>query len=295
MVAILWAVPLLGEVYRLSDGSSLEGSPVSANERGVVFRLPDGRFSDRVPWDRLAQESLRELAKQPRFARYAEPYVFEEENVKPTKPPLPKPQPVEGRLSRPDKPSVWGGLWGSPLGLVVLLALYAANLYAAYEVSIFRAQPAVLVCGLAAVCPVIPQVVFLAMPTRIPPEEAESQAAAEAAAAPALGAGLHLVREAPSGAATAAAAQPTVFKRGEYAFNRRFFETRFSAFFGMIRRDKSQVMILKTSKQQYTVNRITRITGTDMHVEVQKGAAIEEIPISFTEIVEVELRPSGGR
>lgn len=296
ILTILSGVGLWGQVYRLTDGSTLEGSPVSANEKGLVFRLPDGRFSDRIPWERLAQESLRELAKQPRFAQFAEPYVFEEEEVQKAKPPLPKPHPVEGKLARPENPALLAGLFGSPVGLLILLALYAANLYAAYEIAIYRAQPTLLVCGLAAVCPVIPQLIFLAMPTRIPQEEgAADYPEAEAAQAPTVvGAGLHLARQESASASPTKPAEPTLFKKGEYAFNRRFFETRFSSFFGLVRRDKSQVMILKTAKQQYVVNRITRITATDMHVEVQKGAGVEEVPVSFTDIVEVELRPAGS-
>lgn len=279
----------------------MEGTPVSANERGIVFRLPDGTFSNRIPWERFAQEALRELAKNPKFRRFAEVYVFEEEEAsKAVRPPVPKPQPVEGKLSRPEQPAIWAGLLGSPVGWLILLALYAANLYAAYEIAIYRARPVALLCGLAAVIPVIPQAVFLALPTRIPKEEEEGTAEAVAAAgaapgaAPTIGAGLHLARESEA-AAGAKPAEPTIFKRGEYAFNRRFFETKFSGFFGMVRRDKSSVLIIKTGRQQYVVNRITRIATNDMHVEVQKGPGVEEIPLSFAEIQEVELRPAGGR
>ena len=292
------AATLPGAVYRLTDGSTVEGEPVSPNERGVVFRLPSGRYSNRIPWDRFDQETLRELAKDPKMAQFAEVFVIEEEEEpEQARPPLPKPRPVEGKLTRPEDPAFWAGLWGSSVGLVILLALYAANLYSAYEIAIYRAQPLALVMGLAAICPVIPQIIFLALPTRIPKEEEPVEAGAEGAAAaaaapPTIGAGLQLARETPAPAA-AKPAEPTVFKKGEYVFNRRFFETRFSSFFGMVRRDKSKVLILKTAKQQYVVNRITRITATDMHVEVQKGAGVEEIPLSFTEIVEVELRPAG--
>lgn len=295
----LGAVTGWAEVYPMADGTRMEGSPVSANERGIVLRLPDGTFSDRIPWERFSQEALREFAKNPKFRRFAEVYVFEEEQTtRAARPAVPKPQPVEGKLSRPEQPAIWAGLLGSPVGWLILLALYAANLYAAYEIAIYRARPVALVCGLAAVIPVIPQAVFLALPTQIPREEegvaTEAAAAGGAAgAAPAIGAGLHLARDT-EGPATAKPVEPTVFKRGEYAFNRRFFETKFSGFFGMVRRDKSSVLIIKTGRHQYVVNRITRITTNDMHVEVQRGAAVEEIPLSFSDIQEVELRPAGG-
>lgn len=300
LVALLWAGVGLGAVYRLTDGTTVEGDPVSPNERGVVIRGPGGQYSSRIAWDRFTQESLRELARDKKLAQFVEVYLIEEDQPEEqARPPLPKPRPVEGKLSRPENPAFWAGLAGSSIGLLILFGLYAANLYSAYEIAVYRARPLAMVVGLAAIVPVIPQIIFLALPTRIPKEEEQVGAAAEVAAgagaaAPVVGAGLHLAQETPAPAATKPA-EPTIFKRGEYAFNRRFFETRFSSFFGMVRRDKSQVMILKTAKQQYVVNRITRITATDMHVEVQKGAAVEEIPVSFTEIVEVELRPAGGR
>jgi hypothetical protein len=300
LVALLWAGVGLGAVYRLTDGTTVEGDPVSPNERGVVIRGPGGQYSSRIAWDRFTQESLRELARDKKLAQFVEVYLIEEDQPEEqARPPLPKPRPVEGKLSRPENPAFWAGLAGSSIGLLILIGLYAANLYSAYEIAVYRARPLAMVVGLAAIVPVIPQIIFLALPTRIPKEEEQVGAAAEVAAgsgaaAPVVGAGLHLAQETPAPAATKPA-EPTIFKRGEYAFNRRFFETRFSSFFGMVRRDKSQVMILKTAKQQYVVNRITRITATDMHVEVQKGAAVEEIPVSFTEIVEVELRLAGGR
>src|SRR5260370_35531975 len=50
----------------------------------------------------------------------------------------------------------------------MLLILYLANIYAGYEISIFRNQPAALVAGVAAVAPVVGPIVFLCLPQRIP-------------------------------------------------------------------------------------------------------------------------------
>ena len=44
-------------------------------------------------------------------------------------------------------PSLFGGLVKSSVGLALLLAIYLANLYAAYEVSVIRARPALQVVG----------------------------------------------------------------------------------------------------------------------------------------------------
>src|SRR5439155_11465175 len=75
-----------------------------------------------------------------------------------------------------------GAMFASPLSVALFFILYLANIYAGYEVSIFRNQPPGLVCGVAAVAPVIGPIIFLSLPTRIPAtaeEIAEQQAAQE--------------------------------------------------------------------------------------------------------------------
>jgi hypothetical protein len=39
--------------------------------------------------------------------------------------------------------------------------------------------------------------------------------------------------------------QTEVFQRGQFTFNRRFFETKFSGFFGMMRREADKDMVLR--------------------------------------------------
>jgi hypothetical protein len=294
-----------GETFSLVDGSRLEGEIVSATEKGAVIRLPDGKYSDRVAWEKLAQDSLRSVAGNPKFARFVQGLVMEDEEEqqkkKPAKPAIVV-KPVETRLDRPANPALIGGFFGSAVGWLVILALYAANLWAAYEVALFRAQPVGLVCGAAALVPIIPQIIYLSLPTRMP--ASETAIAAEGAlpgdagadAAPKLGAGLKIAYDAPPEEEDRAPAQPTIFKRGEFMFNRRFFETRFTNFFTLVRRDKDKgaVLVIKTSRAEYTAQRITRITANDMHIEVAKGSATEEVPVSFVEVQEVQLRPGGA-
>ena len=67
------------------------------------------------------------------------------------------------RLERVAKHSLFGAFFGSGLGVLILLLLYAANVYAAYEIAIFRARPVPLVCGVAAVLPVAGPLLFLAL------------------------------------------------------------------------------------------------------------------------------------
>lgn len=293
------------ETFKLEDGQTLSGDVVSVNESGMIVRTADGKYSDRVPWSKFTQQDLKKLAKNPKLAVLVEPFLDVPLQAKPKKP-APKVQTPQ-RLGRPEVHSLFGSLFSSNLGLLILLSLYAANLYAALEVSIYRARPRLLLCGLAAI-PVLGflvPIVFLCMPTRIQPVEEvapdvavsaptfsvpnpDSEAAEEASAGPAAG-GLRLSSH---GGRTGRLPATQVFQRGVYTFNRRFFETKFPGFFAMVRREaeKDMVLAFKSARGQYVGQRISRITANELHLHVQKGAASEEIMIPFAEIQEVQLK-----
>ncbi len=187
-------------------------------------------------------------------------------------------------------------------GIFILLVLYAANIYAAYEISIFRAQPPALVCGVAAVAPVIGPVIFISMPTRLRQKEADWQPPAEEyAPAGEAAAAIAAEQQAVAGeqqAAAHAAAQPAgppppkVFARGQFTFNRRFFETQLPAFFAMTRpeAERDSVLTFKTARGNFPVQRISRISATDITLQVHKGHAFEDHLIPFVEIQEVQLQ-----
>jgi hypothetical protein len=105
---------------------------------------------------------------------------------------------------------------------------------------------------------------------------------------------LHIAHASPaeSKSATSALPQTQTFQRGAFTFNRRFFETKFPGFFGVVRRDaeKDMVLVVKAARGEYTGTRISRITGNDLHLEVHKGGASEEVLIPFTEIKEIKLK-----
>ena len=188
--------------------------------------------------------------------------------------------------------------------------LYLANVYAGFEVAIFRARPPLLVAGLAAV-PIVgflAPIVFLSMPTRTKPAEetvVEPVAAGESAEEEvnpmhATGAqhptGLRLAHaEAEKAEASAAPAQ--TFQRGQFTFNRRFFETKFPNFFGVVRRDadKDLLLVIKSSRGEYGGQRITRIAANDLHLQIQRGPATEEVMIPFQEIQEIQLKHKDAR
>ncbi|MCX8092246.1 MAG: hypothetical protein N3I86_15150 [Verrucomicrobiae bacterium] len=290
----LWCLGARSETFELTDGQTLTGDIVSWNEAGLLLNLGGGKY-ERFAWTRFSQATLKALAQRPKLAPLVEPFIEipVEQRIKKTEVVI---KPVE-RLELPARRSLLGALFGSSVGLVVLLLLYAANLYAAYEISILRAYPAGLVCGLAAVAPVIGPAVFLCLPTRIvsAQEWKPGQAPAHAEEAPVAPEGAE--SPATPAAAEAAAAAPKlpptqVFARGQFTFNRRFFETKFPGLFGLIRRDaeKDMVLLVKSARGEFVAHRITRITANEIYLDVRKGAASQEVSVPFTEIREVQYK-----
>lgn len=303
-----WFVALGQAVtFELVDGTRVEGEIVQGKADFLQIRVGEGQY-ERIPWEKLSQATLKQLAEDSKFTDFAKPFIEipEDEKIKQTEVVI-KPVP---RLERPAKGSVIGSLFGSSVGLVVMLLLYAANIYAGYEIATVRAYPPAMVCGIAAVAPVIGPVIFLCLPTKLKSStehqvsagEAETATAdssplaptpEQAAAAHAETHGLHLSQAQPAAAtAPAAHAPPQIFKRGQFTFNRRFIETKFAGFFGMVRHgaEKDQVLLIKSARGEYTATRISRIAANDLHVDVHAGGASQEVQIPFLEIQEIQIK-----
>jgi hypothetical protein len=84
----------------------------------------------------------------------------------------------------------------------------------------------------------------------------------------------------------------TTYQRGQFTFNRRFIETKFPGFFGVVRRDadRDMVLVIKSTRGEYDGQRISRIAANDLHLQVRRGHASEEVMIPFVEIQEIRLR-----
>jgi hypothetical protein len=309
----LWFATSLGALtFEYADGTKVTGESVRPDPKFLQIRTADNKYVE-IEWDKLSQETLgelKELAEQKRDTKLlenVEPYIeiSQEELIKKTEVKI-KPVP---RLDRPAKGSLLGAMFKSSVGLVCLLLLYAANIYAGYEVASVRAYSPALVCGIAAVAPIIGPVIFLCMPTKLPsrpgevdePEDSSAAATAEHSASyspsPGGEAGEAVVATEESGlvaghSAPAAVPQTQVFKRGQFTFNRRFIETKFATFFGAVRRgaDKEMVLFVKTTRAEYIATRISRIAANDMHLDVQRGGASQEIQIPFAEIQEIQIK-----
>jgi hypothetical protein len=287
--------------FQLTGGQTLTGEPTSPNEKGVLIRLEDGSFSERTAWEKFSQDDLKKMAAaNPKLIAFVEQYL---------EPSTEEKQAAEkaaiviktdySRLDRPAAKSFFKGLFSTGVGVVALLLIYVANIYASYEISIFRARPPGLVCGVSAVAPFLGPIIFLSMPTLIESKEDIVQEPMREKEAYHVG---EVLPEAEAvdpqspeaqAAAQAAALPPTrTFPRGQYTFNRRFFETNFPGFFTVVRReaDRDLVLHFKSARGEYTVQRITRVGPNELHLQVQKGHVSEEVMIPFLEVQEVVLK-----
>jgi len=171
-----------GDTFQLTTGKTLTGEVLAAsgNESGIQIKVGEGEY-ERVPWTSFSQEDLKKFAQNKKLEPFVEPFieVSQEEKMKKTEVNIKQPP----RVARPAPRSLFGALFSSGPGLFIVLLLYAANIFAAFEIAIFRAQPVGLVCGISAVLPVIGPIIYLAKPMNMPASQ-ESWEPAPAASAP---------------------------------------------------------------------------------------------------------------
>ncbi|MGA9450237.1 MAG: hypothetical protein WBW41_02715 [Verrucomicrobiia bacterium] len=289
------------DTYQLTDGSSVSGDVVKYDDNGVLIRTPEDAYTN-VTWTMFSQGSMQQLAQNPKIRPFVSPFIIPPAEQRPKE--QIKIQEVS-RLEAPPKSPLFAALFSSSVGLVVMFLIYGANLYAAMEIAVFRSRHIGVVMGVAAVLPILGPIIFLSMPTQgaestAPLEETEAapQTMAVPSAAPAPTpaqppGGIHIAssswQQTPPPTEKPA---PQIFHRGQFMFNHRFFETKFPGFFSLIRRegDKDMVLLVKTPRGQYEVQRITRIAANDIHFEVVHGAARQEVMVPFGEIQEVQLK-----
>ena len=310
----LWLCGLLAaagaDSFPMADGTTVSGDVVSFNDSGIIFRMDGDKYTDRLPWIKFSQDGLKQLAQNPKIDPFVEPFIAPPPVERAPKPEV-KIQDVT-RLDRSAPASLFGGLFSSGVGLLALLLIYAANIYAGYEIALFRARPLAVVMGVAAVLPIAGPIIFLSMPGLR--ETAAERAEEMSAETPAEGVPaanephrflvpgvekpeeeIHIATGSwEAGAPPAPPEQPQteIFQRGQFMFNRRFFETKFSGFFGIVRReaDKDKVLQVKTPHALFVAERITRIAANEVHFEVLRGDSRQEVMVPFAEIKEVQLK-----
>ena len=164
-------------------------------------------------------------------------------------------------------------------------------------------RPVEVVMGVSAVLPIVGPAIFLSMmPPPVLAEAAEAAPEAPAELEPHRFAvpgapppeDIHIVAASwqPAGA-DKPHVEPQVFQRGQFMFNRRFFETRFSGFFGSIRGDddRHKELVVKATKGEFIVQRISRIGANEAHFEVVKAGVHQEVIVPFADIQEVRVNP----
>ncbi|HTH47356.1 MAG TPA: hypothetical protein VMB21_07580, partial [Candidatus Limnocylindria bacterium] len=291
--------------FHLITGDVYKGKLTAADKDGLVVLLDSGDFSPRVDWAKLSDETLKELADDPRAAKFVEPFLeppaatiaIQEAKEIPVKQPA--------RLDLPDMKKGVVAALTTPNGMILLLILFFGNLYGAFEVARFKWRPVALVCGLSAVLPVVGPLIFLVLPRNQPESEegatrdAASQtqlgvpppsASASTSGTPSGGAAAALgISKSAAGGGQAADGVPRTFKRGESTFNRRFFETQFPTFFRVVttEADKDLVIEVSAGKKSVIAARISRIASNEINF---KTANNQEIAVTFAEITEVKLR-----
>ena len=291
----LWICGLLvtarADSFQLIDGSSVSGNVVTFNDNGLMLRMADDSYTNLL-WTKFSQDALVQLEKNPKIKPLVEPFIETPpvERVKKTEITIQEDIP---RLKLPPKQSLFPAFFSSLIGFITLLLIYAANVYAAYEIAVMRAHSIGLVMGVAAVLPILGPIIFLSIPIGKGPTEhvaLHPAAKSETFALPGAAGEIHVTGA--SWQKTPAHHESQIFPRGQFTFNRRFFETKFSNFFSAIRReaDKDLVFVVKTERAQIIAQRITRIASSNVHFEVLQGVARREIMVPFADIQEIEIR-----
>ncbi len=307
--------------------------PFHFNDRGVIFRT-DGKTSERIPYSQFTNEALKEFVKNPKARTFVEillePEPGEEgEDVAPVAQESlepPKWQPVPDKPELPAQAGLIGGMFKSGPGWVIMLAVYGANIWAGFQIGMYRRKSKWLVPGVSAAVPIVGPIVFLCMKpdqkdkeTVLPKDgekEKEKKSAAQAVARPAAkgkavvtaraaggapvsaaaahGAAGAAAQPAPIAAPKAKALEPIAYVRGEVNFNKRFLETKFAPFFKLIPDEpyRSAWLWFNTGQGEFWVKRIIKVTQTDVTLQCpQENGGVLDETVQIAAIQEIHLRP----
>ena len=292
LVLVAW--PLCAQVpattLEFENGGKISGRLVSFKDQHIQVALEgsvENPVYTNVPWAKLSQKTLRELSNhRDRQAQFFA-NIFLDPEVQPVNTKTERNQRLvmPPRLDRPQG----GSLFASPIMIVLLLLVYAANIYAGFEIGIFRQRPPMMVAAVSAILPLVGPAIFLAMPTHrqkayeAPVEEAPvvEEALVVEAAAP--------IDQAP---AQPELPKPVVYARGQTTFNRRFFETKFAGFLKVVpgEAEKDKVILVKSARGEYTGQRLSKVEANEIFLQIRKGVATEDVMIPFSEIYEVTVK-----
>ncbi len=300
-----------GEIS-LTNGDIIEGTVADVDQNGIVVRRDIGGFAQRANWMQLTQQSLKKIRRLGQVdpkryrgaAAYAEPFIEPDESEMERNL---LPGPVKG-LAQPALPSSVEAsskvaAFGSVGGLGLLVAIALGSMIAGLGVAAFRESNAILAAGVSLFLPLIGPILFLVKPKveyedeYDEDEEYEEIEAPEGATMSDTGggavAGMMPEAKKMSFAQTSAkksGLKPQTWARGDTRFDRSFFQNNFPNFFKTVlgEAERGFALAIKTGKREYIGQRIKRISGTDIHMELLNG---KEQKISFSEIGTIDLRP----
>ena len=300
-----------GEIS-LTNGDIIEGTVADVDQNGIVVRRDIGGFAQRANWMQLTQQSLKKIRRLGQVdpnryrgaAAYAEPFIEPDESEMERNL---LPGPVKG-LAQPTLPSSVEAsskvaAFGSVGGLGLLVAIAIGSMIAGLGVAAFRESNAILAAGVSLFLPLIGPILFLVKPKveyedeYDEDEEYEEIEAPEGATMSDTGggavAGMMPEAKKMSFAQTSAkksGLKPQTWARGDTRFDRSFFQNNFPNFFKTVlgEAERGFALAIKTGKREYIGQRIKRISGTDIHMELLNG---KEQKISFSEIGTIDLRP----
>jgi hypothetical protein len=284
------ALATKADTLTMVDGGSVTGDVVKFDDNGIMLHTPLDTYTN-VPWGQFSQDALRQLSGNPKIQPLVELFIEPTEAEHPVKPQITVK--AVNRLEFPAKPSVLGGMVTSALGIFILLALYGANLYAAFEIALIKARAPAQVVGLSAILPVIAPIIFLFKPMeeQKPPEEAVVQEVfPEGEKTPEE---IQIVEASWNTKPEEKKPEPQVYARGKFTFNKRFVETKFASYLGDGKSGDAAkfTMELKTLKDTFTVERFMQVGATEVLLEsVQRG----QVTVALGEIQEIKLNPKAA-
>ena len=310
---------LAGAGISLTNGDILNGEVADVDQNGIVVRVKIGGFARRANWMQLTQESLKKIKRlgetdPKRYGvrikgqwvgadQFAEPFIEPDESEMERNLP---PGPVRG-LVEPEVPSSVQvtskmAAYGSGGGIGLLVAIAIGSMVAGLGVAAFRESNALLAAGVSLVLPVVGPILILVKPKVEYEDDEEDEYEYEEAEAPegatmtdtGGGAVAGMLPEAKKMSFAQAGPKqsglkPQTWTRGDTRFDRSFFQNNFPNYFKVVlgAAERDMVLAIKTGKREYVGQRITRISGTDIHMELLNG---KEQKISFSETGTVDLR-----
>ncbi|MBT7910255.1 MAG: ankyrin repeat domain-containing protein [Verrucomicrobia bacterium] len=302
-----------GEIS-LTNGNIIEGTVADVDQNGIVVRRDIGGFARRANWMQLTQQSLKKIRRLGQVdpkryrgaAAYAEPFIEPDESQMEKS--LPS-GPVKGLVNPPLPSSVEVtskvAAFGSGGGIGLLVAIALGSMMAGLGVAAFRESNPIWAAGVSLLLPIIGPVLFLVKPKveyddeydedeEYEYEEVETPGGATMTDTGG-GAVAGMMPEAKKMSFAQTGRKKSGLKaqswtRGDTKFDRSFFQNNFPNYFKSVigATEREFVLAIKTGKREYVGQRIKRISGTDIHMELLNS---KEQKISFSEMGTVELRP----